>query len=136
MFRRNVNIFNIKKKKIYLKSRGSCGFSSNIKGNEMYLNDNSFIRSLIRYIGQTITIFTTSGGQSGLGFTGLLLEVNRDYIKILIKAASPPSCCLGNCCTAENQEDTTIKNDCENITLGVITNIPLDKIAAFVHNTI
>lgn len=35
--------------------------------NESYVLDN-----LLRYVGQTVTIFTTSGGISGSGFTGVL----------------------------------------------------------------
>lgn len=40
-----------------------------------------FIAGLNRYIGQTVTIFTTSGGQSGNGFTGVLASVNLNFVK-------------------------------------------------------
>ncbi|MCM8710672.1 hypothetical protein M2651_06480 [Clostridium sp. SYSU_GA19001] len=138
MVRKNINIFNIKKKKkcIYLRTETAYRFSSKIKNNKLYLNDDSFILCLTRYIGQTITIFTISGGESGSGFTGVLIEVNKDYIKILIRAASPPSCTLGNCCITEKQEKVFDENNCEKLTLGTMTSIPINKIAAFVHNII
>jgi hypothetical protein len=87
------------------------------RSNKVYLNDDSFKQSLVKYIGQTITIFTTSGGQSGRGFTGVLLSVEIDHIRILTSLASGPG-------------------TYDDISLGSITNIPIDKIAAFVHNTI
>ncbi|WP_058486342.1 hypothetical protein [Defluviitalea phaphyphila] len=39
---------------------------------------------LEKYIGQTITIFLKSGGYSGSGYTGILINVNREYISIYI----------------------------------------------------
>ena len=30
----------------------------------------------MRYIGETVTIFTTSGGESGMGFTGVVISSN------------------------------------------------------------
>jgi hypothetical protein len=118
MLRRTVNIFNIrtKRKNLCVKSGFESEFESK-KANKTYLNDNSFTRSLAKNIGQTITIFTVSGGDSGSGFTGVLLDVRRDYIRILSRLASGPGT-YGD------------------ISLGAITNIPVDKIAAFVHNAI
>lgn len=132
----NINIFNIrtKKKKLYIKSNCDYDFSKK-KSDKIYLNDECFIQSLVRYIGQTITIYIVAGGDSGSGFTGVLLDVKKDYIKILSKIASPPSCFLGNECNDYKSDETIIK-DYNNITLGAITNIPINKIAAFVHNTI
>lgn len=40
------------------------------------MNESVLFDSLCRYIGQTVTIFTTSGGLSGCGFTGVLVAVN------------------------------------------------------------
>lgn len=130
--RRNVNIFNIrtkKKNRVYINKDRSCEIN-NIKGNKVYLGDETFTQSLLKYIGQTITIYITGGGDSGSGFTGVLLDVKKDYIKILSKAMSPPAISLGSLCEAE-----TIKENCED-PLGIVTNIPIDKIAAFVHNVI
>ncbi len=134
MARRTVNIFNIntkKKKRVYVNSSNNSEIRENIKGTKIYLADDTFIQSLIKFIGQTITIYTVSGGEAGSGFTGVLLDVKKDYIKILSRIASPPECGLGSCC-----EDTNVLKDNSGANLGAITNIPISKIAAFVHNTI
>lgn len=115
---RTVNIINIrpKRKNLYVKTAYSDSLDVR-KSNKVYLNDDSFRQSLVKYIGQTITIFTVSGGQSGSGFTGVLLDVEIDHIRILTGLASGPG-------------------TYDDISLGSITIIPIDKIAAFVHNTI
>ncbi|ERI94910.1 hypothetical protein HMPREF1982_00592 [Clostridiales bacterium oral taxon 876 str. F0540] len=135
MARRNVNIFNIRtkrKKKIYVKAGSNYEIKENIKASKVLLNDNNFIQSLIKYIGQTITIYTVSGGESGSGFTGVLLDVKKDYIKVLSRLASPP-CIPEEYCNSEEGSAELNNNE---ISLGAVTNIPINKIAAFVHNTI
>lgn len=54
---------------------------------------------LTDYIGETVTIFTSSGGQSGAGFTGVVLAVNECFVRLLTRIGSPPGCSLGNSCT-------------------------------------
>jgi hypothetical protein len=118
MSRRTVNIINIRPKRKNLYMKTGCNDVLDVKkSNKVYLNDDSFRQSLVKYTGQTITIFTTSGGESGRGFTGVLLSVEIDHIRILTSLASGPG-------------------TYDDISLGSITNVPLDKIAAFVHNTI
>jgi len=41
------------------------------------------VESMFRYVGQTVTIFTTSGGLSGNGFTGVLLSVDCNCVRLL-----------------------------------------------------
>jgi hypothetical protein len=126
---------------------------------------------LARHIGQTVTIFTTSGGESGRGFTGVLATVNRCFVRLIVSIGSAPGCALGNCCTDEigretqrrateecpefeigeidnegnrdtnrnrNTERDTNRNrfDCTGRSLGDIVDIPIDRIAAFVHNSV
>jgi hypothetical protein len=136
MARRNINIFNIrtKKKNIYVKSGCNYSLGSNTKKNKVVLDEENFRNSLIKYIGQTITIYTVSGGASGSGFTGILLEVCKDHIKILTGIASAPDCSLGNSCIPK--ENNIITRPSKDISLGTMTEVPLDKIAAFIHNTI
>lgn len=95
----------------------------------MYENNGGegFIQSLLKYIGQTIIIYTVSGGEKGLGFTGVLLQVTNDHIKLITELSSAPSNPLKDC-------ETEIEE--ANISLGAITEIPLKKIAAFVHNAL
>jgi hypothetical protein len=127
MVRRTINIINIRKKKrLYIKAGASCG-NIKVKGSRIYLNGESFLMSLARYISQTVTIYTVSGGQSGAGFTGVLLEVCRDHVRILTSAASPPAYSLG---------DSFEDNDEKPVNLGSIAEVPLSKIAAFIHNAV
>jgi hypothetical protein len=49
-------------------------------------------------IGETVTIFTTSGGQSGSGFTGVVLAVNPCFVRLITHIGPAPGCALGNCC--------------------------------------
>jgi hypothetical protein len=115
---RTVNIINIRPKRKNLFVKTDCEDVLDLRRtNKVLLNDDSFKQNLLKYRGQTITIFTVSGGQSGSGFTGVLLDVEIDHIRILTGLASGPG-------------------TYDDISLGSITNIPIDKIAAFVHNTI
>ena len=93
------------------------------------------IEELNRYIGQTVTIFTTSGGASGCGFTGVLLRVNRCFVTLVNRLGTPPN----------NPLSETICGDRGNgrypdekpvYFVGSVCDIPVDKIAAFCHNAI
>ena len=54
---------------------------------------------LCRFIGQTITIFTASGGLSGSGFTGVLISADCECIRLLTDIGMPPACPIGSACT-------------------------------------
>lgn len=62
----------------------------------------NFHALLSNYIGKTVTIFTKSGGQSGAGFTGVVLSVNECFIRLITRIGPPPGCALGNSCTDFN----------------------------------
>lgn len=62
-------------------------------------SDNSFSDHIAKYIGKTVTIFTRSGGQSGSGFTGVVLSVNCSFVRLLSRIGPPPGCSLGNACS-------------------------------------
>ncbi|MFZ5986623.1 MAG: hypothetical protein ACOYWZ_05790 [Bacillota bacterium] len=57
---------------------------------------------LANYIGETVTIFTSSGGQSGAGFTGVVMAVNNVFVRLLTRIGPPPGCSLGNACAGFN----------------------------------
>jgi len=59
----------------------------------------NFAAHLAEYVGETVTIFTSSGGQSGAGFTGVILAVNNVFVRLLTRIGPPPGCALGNACT-------------------------------------
>ncbi|MFL0246468.1 hypothetical protein [Candidatus Clostridium stratigraminis] len=125
-------------------------------------NGSGVLGDLARHIGQTVTIFTTSGGESGRGFTGVLISVNNGFVRLITTIGAAPGCALGNCCDVErrngamgrdsefnefsnelgemNNEDNRNTNrnriDCTGRTLGDIVDIPINRIAAFVHNSV
>ena len=100
--------------------------------------------SLCRHIGQTVTIFTTSGGLSGAGFTGTLAAVNCGIVKLITSIGAPPACPLGSSCTGSFGNNfagfaggfVQGFNGCGNNWLGSITDIPLSAIVSFTHNAI
>ncbi|MBL4934786.1 hypothetical protein JK636_03320 [Clostridium sp. YIM B02515] len=118
------------------------------------------VNDLARHIGQTVTIFTTSGGESGRGFTGILASVNNRFVRLIVQIGSAPGCALGSCCDDRHDHCDCDRNsgremgiefemdrdrnrnrdrdrfDCNGRTLGAIVDIPVDRIAAFVHNAV
>lgn len=95
-------------------------------------------------IGETVTIFTTSGGQSGSGFTGVVLAVNPCFVRLITHIGPAPGCALGSCCGVPGSGyggggygmggyggGSGYVN-----TVGSVTDIPLDRIAAIVRNAV
>lgn len=111
--------------------------------------DRGLVADLARHIGQTVTIFTTSGGESGRGFTGVLASVNCDFVRLITQIGPAPGCALGNCCEEERRTDRntgrnrnternrrTDRIDCTGRNgLGSIVDIPVNRIAALVRNS-
>lgn len=67
-----------------------------------YGGASNFSALLANYIGETVTIFTSSGGESGSGFTGVILAVNNVFVRLLSRIGPPPGCALGNACSNFN----------------------------------
>lgn len=97
---------------------------------------NSLRDDICRYIGQTVTIFTTSGGLSGSGFTGVLVSVNECSVRLLVSAGNAPACALGSNCGGPPEFNFNFNNNCNGSALGAIAVIPTCAIAAFTHNAI
>lgn len=95
---------------------------------------NCLADEMCRYIGQTVTVFTTSGGSSGCGFTGVLISVDCGCIRLLNCIGEAPACAIGsNCCGCRNNN---YSYGYYNNPLGAITEIPICNIASFTHNAI
>ena len=120
------------------------------------------VESMARYIGQTVTIFTTSGGLSGNGFTGVLAGICGGCVKLITDIGAPPACPIGSSCCGgfpvfEGErgiiEETRgrgmgwCRGRCGGggaiggrfprwNWLGSVTEIPIDRIASFTHNAI
>jgi len=118
---------------------------------------NNFAQLLVGYIGQTVTIFTSSGGQSGSGFTGVVVSVNEVFVRIVTRIGPPPGCSLGNACTGFNVgpygaggtgaggEGPAGVVGAVNaggwdaipvLTVGSVADIPIANIVSFVHNAV
>lgn len=115
---------------------------------------------LAGYIGTTVTIFTSSGGQSGSGFTGVLMSVNPVFVRLLTRIGPPPGCALGNACSGfafragwggpygggagfgvgpASVPGALTAGGWDNMpvwTVGSETDIPVAAIVSFVHNAI
>jgi len=96
------------------------------------------VESMFRHIGQTVTIFTTSGGLSGNGFSGVLLSADCHCVRLLADIGAPPACPIGSACTdvmtphgIDNDEGFFWGNP-----LGAVCVIPTCSIAVFTHHAI
>ena len=104
---------------------------------EIMSEGRNFEEEIRKYIGETVTIFTTSGGESGDGFTGVVLSVNRNFVRLISQIGTAPGCPLGSTCdNNEECKDKENNNNNRRFRVGSVTDIPISRIAAFVHNAI
>ncbi|MFL0252675.1 hypothetical protein ACJDT4_19865 [Clostridium neuense] len=77
-------------------------------------DDFSIVNDIERHLGQTVTIYTASGGQSGLGFTGVLVKVSGNFVRLITQIGPAPGCALGSCCNPyiDNVYGDSEKDDC------------------------
>jgi len=115
------------------------------------------IESLERHVGKTVTIFTTSGGLSGGGFTGVLACVGGGIVRLITAIGAAPACPVGsNCVDNWNFCGSGCDNGFGNSFggsgwgscggfgggmgpsnwLGAVAEIPLDRIVTFTHNAL
>jgi hypothetical protein len=108
------------------------GYGGNFSGN--------FFDLLSDLIGETVTIFTTSGGQSGCGFTGVILAVNQCFVRLVTHIGPAPGCALGNACHSACCPTIGCSGyggGYGNLrSVGSVTDIPIDRIAAVVSNAV
>jgi len=109
----------------------------------------SFIQLLKNYIGQTVIVFTTSGGPSGCGFEGVLMDVNCKFIRLSNHQGTPPANPLSeSICGQPGFEPLNGTLGCagagagaglgkmQYFTVGSVCDIPIEKIVAFCHNAV
>jgi hypothetical protein len=117
------------------------------RGTMIMPNGYDLVDHMARHIGQTVTIFTTSGGESGRGFTGVLAMVNNRFIRLITNIGPAPGCALGSCCDKRRDRHCGDEDfvegvrdrdrfDCFGRDFGSVVDIPVDRIAAFVHNSV
>ena len=121
------------------------------------MNDGFCVESMLRFTGTTVTIFTSSGGASGSGFTGVLAGVCDGCVRLITCIGAPPCCPLGSDCDDEFDFGRGFGwgwgnswgwgggrggfggccgGDRNNNLLGSVTNIPICNIVGFVHNAV
>ena len=104
------------------------------------MNVQALMDTMFRYIGQTVTIFTTSGGLSGSGFTGVLLSVDCNNVRLLCDIGASPACPIGSSCTnimgPYGMYDNNYSPFMGGNPLGSVAVIPTCSIACFTHNAI
>lgn len=117
----------------------------------------SLLRHISEFIGETVTIFTTSGGVSGCGFTGIVLSVNPCFVRLVTEQGIAPNNPLaenicgdldnGGRCGGRGDRDlggmnTIGRGGCNDHgngygrVVGSVVDIPIDRIAAFCHNAV
>ncbi len=111
------------------------------------IGNEDFLKHLCEYIGEQVTIFTTSGGPSGCGFTGTLLSVNCDFVTLTTSHGAPPANPLSEhiCGDTDGYDEGcgygirvtgSGKRSREYNRIGSECDIPIRAIASFCHNTI
>lgn len=93
------------------------------------------VNELCRHIGETVTIFTASGGASGCGFTGVLLRVNPCYVTLVNRIGQPPANPISESICWELLNGKEGKGT-PVFMVGSVYDIPIDKIVAFCHNAV
>lgn len=90
------------------------------------IKDDTLAEVLCKFVGETVTIFTTSGGVSGCGFTGVILSVNPCFVRLITRFGVAPSSPFGN----------LGGNRFSRCGPGSVCDIPIDRIVSFVHNAV
>ncbi len=107
----------------------------------------SLLRHLSEHIGETVTIFTTSGGASGCGFSGILIMVNPCFVRLATERGIAPANPLAeNICGEEGKGRSfgfeglscggSERREREYPRVGSVCDIPIDKIVSFCHNAV
>lgn len=140
-----------------------CGFNgfNGINSASCCPHNQRLIKHIAEFTGKPVTIFTTSGGASGCGFTGVVLTVNCEFVRLVTQQGTPPGHPFNEALCGE-MEDGDIngmgggiggklgntfggigggighvnQKQMQPFVAGTICDIPVDKIAAFCHNVI
>lgn len=112
--------------------------------NNINNNNSDLVCIFAANLGRMVTIFTKSGGCTGCGFTGLLVRVDCDFVKLTTRLPCPPRCPFGpfnNCCERDRDCDCDRDRDrrfdrdrrCRD-DFGTSCVIPINAIVSFCFN--
>jgi len=93
-------------------------------------NTNNILSILAANVGRVVTVFCKCGGAAGCGFTGLLVKVDCDFIKLTTEIPCAPSHPFGEFINNGNAR----RNTCCGNQFGTSCIIPIDTIVSFVFN--
>lgn len=105
---------------------------STCRNNSDSVSNNSVLSELRDNIGRVVTIFTSSGGCSGNGFTGLLTAANSNTCRLVTSVPSAPRHPFG----VQNANSFFNEPNCRDSRFGTVIVIPLNQICAVVSNEI
>ena len=129
-----------------MSSSRNNGFNNNFNN-----EGSSLAKHISEFQGETVTIFTTSGGVSGCGFTGVVLSVNHCFVRLVTEQGMAPTSPIAeNICP---DMDKGYGRGCgggiselggsggkrpypPQRLVGSVCDIPIDKIVAFCHNAV
>jgi len=104
------------------------------------------LETMLRHIGRTVTIYTTSGGMSGGGFTGVLVSADVNCVRLICDIGMAPACAIGSSCIGMGGPGGPGQFGFGNSGLagsffggnpfGSVAVIPTCKIACFTHTAI
>lgn len=106
--------------------------------------EQALVEHMRRYISETVTIFTTSGGPTGCGFTGVILSVNSRFVRLLTDMGAPPAFPLADSFCTEPENGPGPRgglvpgrgHEHPYRSFGSVCDIPIDRIVAFCHNAV
>ncbi len=112
-------------------SLSTCGNNSSNNNSENESNNRIDLEELRDNIGKVITVFTASGGCTGRGFTGLLVRVERDFIRLITSIPSAP------CHPFGIRSGNLFDDGCEcRRRFGTVLIIPIRQIVCFAFNEV
>ncbi len=116
------------------RNRSNCGLGSGGNGPGGGGGGLTLEAQLFRFIGSTVTVFTTSGGASGNGFTGVLLSVNSNFIRLVTDFGMAPTNPIDDDMDTLSGCSRGRSDSCRSV--GSVVDIPIARIAAFCHNAL
>ena len=137
-------------------SHSNNNFSCSNGNNGNGVQGTSFVRHICEFVGETVTIFTTSGGASGCGFTGVIISANSCFVRLVTEQGIAPTNPLAeNICGDMDGNGNGMRagfgqmgnaggRNCNGNgngngygrVVGSVCDIPIDRIAAFCHNAV
>jgi len=113
--------------------KDECKQASNIDKENI---DTMFSKHMSEYIGQTVTVYTTSAGAAGCGLTGVLLECTNTHLRLVTQIGPAPGKPKRRACRKCPYYTSCMNAGKMLQGVGSIAEIPLKSLVIFVHNSL